>query len=112
MRRRPAAPLQCFGAAPSALGAAASLAVAQGSEAGPSTSKRPREDTADCFGSWGLGGEPECEAGGDGGDDSGGDDEGGDKKARRLGKKGKPMSQQALVKANREKARRERLNDW
>lgn len=97
-----------------------SLLAAQASEAGPSGShKRPRDDD---FAAWLAGGceEPEeggaCGAGSGGGDDDSGDEcgEGGRKSGggTRIGKKGKPMTQQALVKATREKARRERLNDW
>lgn len=96
--------LQCLMGGPSlsALEAGA-VAAAQESEAGPSC-KRPRPAAADddCFASW--------LAEGSGGEGEEGDE--GDRKGKRLGKKGKPMSQQALAKATREKARRERLNDW
>jgi hypothetical protein len=99
--------VQCLMGGPST-----SAAAAQDSEAGPSN-KRPRED--DCLawlGDCGGANDGDGEVSGRGEDDDSGEECGGDRKGKRLGKQGKPMSQAALVKATREKARRERLNEW
>ncbi|GAB4819796.1 hypothetical protein N2152v2_006842 [Parachlorella kessleri] len=103
----------------SAAGAAAAAGGAQGSEgAGPSSKRLRTED--DCLASWlgaeGSGGGQDAggdaDAGGRDGEEDSGDDYCTDRKcSKRVGKQGKPMSQAALVKATREKARRERLNE-
>uniref|UniRef100_A0A1D1ZNT4 BHLH domain-containing protein n=1 Tax=Auxenochlorella protothecoides TaxID=3075 RepID=A0A1D1ZNT4_AUXPR len=73
--------------------------------AGPSGSgreKRKHDDSAayNWMAMGGFGEEEEEEA-----DDS-------DDSQRRIGRKGRPMSTAAVAKATREKARRERLNEW
>jgi len=62
------------------------------------------------FNSWlaELGTEPEAETEGDA---TGAEEEAGPR-GRRVGKRGRPMSDAAVAKANRERARRERLNEY
>lgn len=100
------------GPSTSALAAAASLG-AQGSEAGPSNCHKRARDDDWLAGNWLAAGsdDADVDAGGRQDEDDSGD-ECLDRKGKRIGKKGKPMSQAALAKASREKMRRERLNDW
>jgi Helix-loop-helix DNA-binding domain len=77
---------------------------------GPSgVAKRRRAEKN--FNSWlaELGNEPEAETDGDA---TGAEEETGGAGGRRVGKRGRPMSDAALAKANRERARRERLNEY
>jgi hypothetical protein len=82
-------------------------------DAGPSDAAGKRRRDQD-FSTW-LTGSFAIENSGkkdeDADDDDDGDLDASGSAARRLGKKGRPMSQAALAKADREKARRERLND-
>jgi hypothetical protein len=71
--------------------------------------KRRRADKN--FTSWlaELGNEPDAETDGDA---TGAEEEAGPSGRKRVGKRGRPMSDAAVAKANRERARRERLNEY
>ncbi|KAK2075710.1 hypothetical protein QBZ16_001819 [Prototheca wickerhamii] len=83
-------------------------AEARANSAGPSSGsrdKRKRHDDNLAFSSW------LSDKFGDDDGDEGDDSDQGDDSQRRIGRKGKPMTNAAVAKASREKARRERLNE-